>query len=519
MNCQIEANLFQHIFLRFLSDNHICLNDGKASKFVVNYFPTYNSCCNFSWIDTEKCLANQPIPNSEKYYPILGEGYCRNDGNAPATVTLSNTSSDCCKRYFLTSEHRCIENSIKRWYPDYDDAHCKNDGKEPQGILMSETFELCCHRFLSGNKSQCNSLSKAFTILTPTGKPSITPNQSINSDGCRLLVNKKRCSRDNFCSWKEEIGACVPIHSQISAPTIKPSLKPSNQSITNELGCQLLKNKKQCAKDDTCRWDDTLDKCLSLIDPDQSDCELWKNKRQCKQNDACEWNDTFDICMQVAITEATVTTTTNSPTYKPTKKPTNPTLTPIQNPTRNPSFSSPSAPTTDNDGLQKMWYPIVAKSRCILLPSSTSNQDAFATYTDCCSNPWMNDSYACLEDAKKLLDSSPPSHAVNKYYPDYFRGSCLNDGKPPASEENIYDNLDDCCHNEWLDYSWCKEISSLGPLSNSDSGKNKYYPDYFFNVCRNDGNQQTTKVYLFDNVGDCCGLEYMEYEGCINLSD
>jgi hypothetical protein len=124
-----------------------------------------------------------------------------------------------------------------------------------------------------------------------------------------------------------------------------------------------------------------------------------------------------------------------------------------------------------------------------------------------------------MDDAKTQLDPSPPSPNIYKFYPDYFIGSCKNDGKEPASETNLYDTLDECCNNEWLDYTRCKQISSNESPPSKEPNINKYYPDYFFNVCRNDGNQPPTETYLFDNVEDCCGLEYMEYEGCVYLSN
>jgi hypothetical protein len=219
-------------------------------------------------------------------------------------------------------------------------------------------------------------------------------------------------------------------------------------------------------------------------------CGSYIKKAQCRPT-VCRWDDTSKKCISASIVEET-----SEPTFSPTSQPTN----------DNEDYSS-----------KEMWYPIIAQSRCVLLQSGSPGSDPYETYTECCGNPWINDKNACIEDAKTQLDPEPP--ALNKFYPDYFRGICQNDGKQPASEQNLYSNLDDCCKNEWLDYSRCKQVSSNKPSTNNGPNGSKYYPDYFFNVCRNDGNQPPKETYLFDNVEDCCGLEYMEYEGCVYLSN
>lgn len=564
----------------------------------MNFFSTYDACCQFGWMDTEKCRANKPVSDSEKWYPIVEKGYCLNNGSPPGKVALSDTSQECCKKFFSSSKKSCIDKSNKRWYPDYNAAYCKNDGDEPQGILMSETPEMCCDRFMSSSKNACYSASKAykFNAPPPTTSPSkrpterpvvtkaekTTPNpiSSVTHDSCQLLPTQKKCKKDTSCEWDGEscsfkqTRAPVTRHPTVKPskiPTAKPTHQPSHQSINEVSVCMSLKNKRQCAQYDTCRWDSTFDNCVSLAGPPQSECQSLHNKRKCSQNDLCGWSDTFNICVKVSVTEktttttSTTTTTTESPTHKPTRKPRpeptpkpsfrpshKPTEAPLQTAvgcsshirkklctsdtacrwddgakkcliasiaeeTENPTYYPTAEPV---DKLTQMWYPIIAQSRCVVLPSSSPEDDPYATYLECCQNPWINDRDACLEDAKTQLDPKPPEPSeLNKFYPDYFRGSCQNDGKQPASETNLYETLDECCKNEWLDYSRCKRISSNEPLSNSGPNGNKYYPDYFFNICRNDGNQLPSETYLFDNIEDCCGLEYMDYEGCVFLSD
>lgn len=219
-------------------------------------------------------------------------------------------------------------------------------------------------------------------------------------------------------------------------------------------------------------------------------CGSYTKKRFCTRNESCRWNDASKQCITASVVEET-----NIPTYYPTHGQIN----------------------GDNNSSTEMWYPIISQSRCVLLPSSSPGNDPYETYIECCNNPWIDDKNSCMDDAKDELNPVPP--VEHQFYPDYFKGSCQNDGNQPASEKNLYDDLDDCCKNEWLNYSRCMQISSDKPASNSGSHMNKYYPDYFFNVCRNDGKQLPEESYLFENVEDCCGLEYMEYEGCVYLSN
>lgn len=304
-------------------------------------------------MNTEKCLSNKPIPDSEKWYPLFHKGYCVDNGSPPDKIALSDTSNECCKKFFSSSKRSCIDKSNKRWYPDYNNAYCKNDGNEPEGILMSESYQLCCDRFMSSGKTQCYSDSKIFsdnapppTTSIPTKKPvspktliptklsTKKPDQSIIADTtCRTLRNKKKCNNAHLCEWTN--GACTSLHIQTKAPVSKPTSKqsdsptarPSNQAFTEASGCESFKTKRRCSNDDTCRWDSKFDKCISLTGPPITDCQSL-NKKRCSRDVLCGWNDTFNICIKVLLTEtiSTITTTTSTttdppPTKKPSKKP------------------------------------------------------------------------------------------------------------------------------------------------------------------------------------------------------
>jgi hypothetical protein len=64
--------------------------------------------------------------------------------------------------------------------------------------------------------------------------------------------------------------------------------------------------------------------------------------------------------------------------------------------------------------------------------------------------------------------------------------------------------------------------NSNGDASNNDasftaaSDSNPYYPDYFYNVCRNDGNQSPMEANLFGKLRDCCRVQYIDYDSCMS---
>ena len=43
------------------------------------------------------------------------------------------------------------------------------------------------------------------------------------------------------------------------------------------------------------------------------------------------------------------------------------------------------------------------------------------------------------------------------YYPDYYNNICLNDGKQSIWETNLYDTYVECCDMDWIDSEVCME--------------------------------------------------------------
>lgn len=101
----------------------------------------------------------------------------------------------------------------------------------------------------------------------------------------------------------------------------------------------------------------------------------------------------------------------------------------------------------------------------------------------------------------------------NKFYPDYFENICLNDGQQSPSEANLFDDPDECCEMGWLDYDICIQHARtvLQPVL--------YYPDYFYNICRADGKQPAGETNLFNNREECCNYEWIDYNKCMSDDD
>lgn len=199
----------------------------------------------------------------------------------------------------------------------------------------------------------------------------------------------------------------------------------------------------------------------------------------------------------------------NQPTNKPTRKrkKKKPTTAPTREPTNEPTPfpTPPPSPPPTKTTLQNLWYPDISTSRCVKNPEYTPPLvESFESYESCCSYAWIIYVDDCLDDAKEN----------DVFYPDYFNGVCLNDGRQSPYENNVYSKAEDCCRNPNVDYSKCMLTFNKG-----GAPTRVYYPDYFFNVCRHDGKQSDSETNLFDNVEDCCSIDWMSAGSCIDNSD
>ncbi len=129
-------------------------------------------------------------------------------------------------------------------------------------------------------------------------------------------------------------------------------------------------------------------------------------------------------------------------------------------------------------------------------------------------------------------DSLTSSGAV--FYPNPFHKVCLNDGQQTVAVQT-YTSVTDCCRDPWVEWKTCirhangnRPVAGVGGAGvlirgdnsgsvNDSEGGHKYYPDYFYNLCRNDGKQSSMVAKLFDKLEDCCNAEHiLDYDGCMS---
>jgi hypothetical protein len=390
-------------------DKHVCRNDGKQSEFEVNVFSTFKECCEFAWIDTDRCIESG-VYAEDLWYPDFDGNLCKRDGNQPAGVALSDTYTACCQKFMSSSLPQCKIKS-QEWdtmrgsptssptigsgfYPDYASNACVDDGNHPKGVLLTTTYSVCCNRFMPQSKGDCKKNSEALLAYTsqPTNRPTNKPILGMSSNKCDGL-RKKPCKNESDCLWDIDDGICY-MPQQANDVVITP--KPD----TSTGYCQGLK-RRPCEKESSCMWDTELKSCL----------------------------------------------------------------TPNEN-----SSGTGTQSTVASDA----WYPDISNSRCVKNPAFQAMTDPFDSYEDCCSYPWIMYRDDCIEAAEKHDSGHVPPVATDVWYPNYFEGICLNDGKQSPAEENLYATIDKCCMNEWLDYSRCR--SSVGGVAPSSGGV--YYADY-----------------------------------------
>ena len=84
-----------------------------------------------------------------------------------------------------------------------------------------------------------------------------------------------------------------------------------------------------------------------------------------------------------------------------------------------------------------------------------------------------------------------------------------------VAAEQAYDTAEDCCRNPWIaNYATC-----MADMGEDVFANNPYYPDYFYNACLNDGQQSPLETSLFDTLEDCCGDEWINYDSCMSNAE
>ena len=175
--------------------------------------------------------------------------------------------------------------------------------------------------------------------------------------------------------------------------------------------------------------------------------------------------------------------TTAIPTYSPTEEPT---FYPTVGPTIEPT-------SLDMDG--PIYYPNFTRGICLndgLYPSHVNKNYLFSNGNNCCTAYFPNNIEQCLIAVQPTPAPSPIAGA--EWFPRYQDGTCIND-KTQASpyEVNFFYTHEECCNFDWIpDVTYCLEHKPL------------YYPDYWNNICLNDGMQSVHETNVFDSYVECC---------------
>lgn len=81
-----------------------CKKDGQHSQYEVNFFMSYDECCEFDFMNTAACLENKPV-----YYANYDTNTCTNDGTPSVYEDMLYTShSECCQNNEWIDSDACI---------------------------------------------------------------------------------------------------------------------------------------------------------------------------------------------------------------------------------------------------------------------------------------------------------------------------------------------------------------------------------------------------------------------------
>jgi hypothetical protein len=79
-------------------DYNLCRSDLEYSKYEVNFFSSYERCCEFDFLDQAECMLKKPSALGLIYYPHYPSGTCKNDGRQGSSeIWLYTSMKDCCK--------------------------------------------------------------------------------------------------------------------------------------------------------------------------------------------------------------------------------------------------------------------------------------------------------------------------------------------------------------------------------------------------------------------------------------
>mmetsp|Transcript_24714 Transcript_24714/g.51710 ORF Transcript_24714/g.51710 Transcript_24714/m.51710 type:complete len:1016 (+) Transcript_24714:157-3204(+) len=521
--------------------NGVCKNDGDAGVWETNFFFTYEECCEFEWLNTVACMRRAPVI---AFYPDYETNSCKNDGEqSPFESNIFGSLEECC-RFDWIDYGLCITGGSggdgsdtdeddndsgaqeelddgMNYYPDYTNNICHCDGKQSEfEINIFSTYDACCQFSLirtnicrqrkTFQMSRCVAPMATQAEGEPT-KPKSPPSKPLTKEDLIWYPDMKEglCRDDG----NEPKGILLTVSYEICCKRfmnlnqqkcLENSKEGSVTLTTVENPCPGFKKAGKCNRDSLCEWDVGRDRCVRLSTPNPTRvptqaptrrppqptitgaddlCQGFNRAGKCNRESQCQWDGSDGRCIRLM-------------TPNPTDASTVP---PAKHPVVNVNDDACSGKN---------------KKECL----KAGDRCTFNKGTDTCHG---------------IPTSSPVRFP---YYPDKILSICRNDGMhmEGIDGDELYDDYEACCSNIWLTKKTCIKhatgrwkIDGMSGGSGGDvqSGRkgdggnvsNLYYPDYFYNVCRNDGQQSPSEENLFGTMEECCeGVKYIDTDSCMS---
>ncbi|EJK73968.1 hypothetical protein THAOC_04386 [Thalassiosira oceanica] len=423
---------------------NVCHCDGKNSEYEINFFTSYNDCCEFALINTDvcrhfkstqeaKCVAGEPAtvgdaggdpPSTEPpiteppsggggglvWYADLGAGYCRDDGARPGNFAVFGASDP-------TDDKRCVE----RVAPDLGGGGgTSQEEEEPE---------------------------------EPDEQPDTEPDTDVVP--CPIL-NKKRCTKAAHCGWSKGLGKCGYIMGDDVAPTTSTTTTTTTTSTTTTTTAATT---PATLPGYIHPYYPDLDRGICLRDgehasvPDPSSLPLYGSLSECCRHPVLDTK----YCRKNSYSRFPTASEKDDADAFP------------------PEEDEVQEDEEATDAVRHPFYPDYFAGLCKNDGNQVSSEpDLFDDLEGCCSVKWMiyNDCMSkSVTSEERDADASPPEEdevqedeeatdAVrHPFYRDYFAGLCKNDGNHFSWEPDLFDDLEECCSVKWLIYDECMSKS------------------------------------------------------------
>jgi len=501
--------------------NVVCKNDGDPGEWETNFFFTYEECCEFEWLNTVSCMRSAPV-----FYPDYNTNSCKIDGEqSHYELNTYGNLEECC-RFDWIDYGLCITGGSggggtdeddndsgtqeelddgMNYYPDYTNNVCLCDGKQSEfEINIFSTYDACCQFSLIGTNF-CRQ-RKTFQ-MSKCVVPMTTPTDNKPTKPKHTQPKLSTLKEDPIWYPDMEEGLCRDDGNEPEGILL---------TVSYEVCCKRFMNlnQRKCSEN-------SKEGSVTLTTVDNP-CPGFNKSGKCNRNSLCEWDVGKDRCVKSQTPNPT-----RVPTQTPTGRPLQPTITASDDPCREINRAGKC-----EREWQCQWEGVegCTMERHVAnvndVACSGKNKKGCLKAGDRCT--FNRDTGTC--------NGMPTSSSVRfPYYPDKILSICRNDGKhmDGIGGDELYDDYEVCCNNQWLTRKTCIKHATgrwkierlsggggdvqFGHEEDGGNGSNLYYPDYFYNVCRNDGEQSSLEDNLFGTMEECCeGVKYINTDSCMS---